>query len=103
MGYNGAAIASVISELIVNVSMLKYSLQEVRPRLSIRFAVSVACGSAAMVIGVKLVQLAVIGVFVDLVSSVAVGCLVYFGVNIVLKNDVMNMVLQKLRIRRNGR
>ena len=103
MGYNGAAIASVTSELIVNVSLLKYSFQEVRPKLSSRFAVSVACGSAAMVIGVKLVQLAVIGVFVDLVSSVAVGCLVYFGVNIVLKNDVMNMVLQKLRIRRNGR
>jgi O-antigen/teichoic acid export membrane protein len=101
IGYNGAALASVASELIVNVSLLKYSFQEVRPKLRVRFIMGIVWGSLAMAIGVILVRFFVNEGLLNLIGSVAAGCLIYFGINAVLKNDVMEMILGKIRRKHN--
>lgn len=95
--YEGAAIASVISELIVNVTLLRYSLQEVRPKLHLRFIMAIICSSVAMVVGVNAVQYFQQAELLSLCFSVALGGLIYVGLNIIMQNDVMKMVLDKLR------
>lgn len=100
IGYNGAAIASVICEFVVNATLLVFALQEIRPKVSITFVMSVICSSLCMVVVVRLIQRVFDTEVFSLLFSVIFGGMIYLALNIVLKNDVVKMVLHKLRSRR---
>lgn len=98
-GHNGAAIASVISELVVNGTLLKTSLSIAKPQISRGFCVSLLTAAAAMALAVISVQRAAGDDLVSLAASMAVGALVYFAALLLLKNE---MLLSVIRMRRKG-
>lgn len=97
LDYNGAAIASVASELIVNATLLRYSLHVVRPRLGRRYIASVGVGTISMTVAVLLVQHLVNNLLIRMLVCVFVGVMAYITVNFLMKNDVIAMLMCKLR------
>ena len=95
MDYNGAAIASVISELIVNISLLRYSIQIVRPNIGRKFCMTILVGSLVMSVVIKTVQSLGLSETGQLLTAVSGGCLTYLGVNLLLKNSIMQIILEK--------
>lgn len=97
---NGAAIASVISELIVNVyqfiKMRKIIVIPIAKKALLQAAISTALMSAA-VFGVSLINIPLI---FSCIASVAAGLAVYCGVNLIMKNEflfeIINGGLKKL-------
>lgn len=96
LDYDGAAIASVSSEFIVNASLLRYSLRVVRPRLGRRYIASVVVGTITMTVAVVLVQYLVNNLVIRLLAGVFVGVMAYVAVNFFMKNDVIAMLTRKL-------
>ena len=78
-GHNGAAAASVISELVVNGILLKTALAVVQPKLGRRFCCAVLVGTAAMVLAVLAVQQWAAAGLLPLAASIAAGALAYIG------------------------
>ena len=78
-GHNGAAAASVISELLVNGVLLKTALTIVKPRLGGRFCFAVLLGTATMIFAVLAVRRWESAGLLPLAASVGVGTLAYFG------------------------
>lgn len=77
--HNGAAVASAVSELVVNGVLLRWSLRIVKPKLGRRFCAAIAAGTAVMIPTVLAVQRIMADGFWSLAASVAVGALTYFG------------------------
>lgn len=94
---NGVAVASVASELIVNVGMLFCSLAIVKPSVERSFWISVLIGTVAMAVSVLLVQHLVPGAGLCLFLSAAIGVVIYFLSELLLKNDMVMDMLQLLR------
>lgn len=88
-GHDGAAIASVISELVVNGVMLIYSLAIAKPFIGGRFVMSVLAGTGAMAAAVLLIQNQIEGAAVSLALSVLLGALVFFLTSLLMRNDML--------------
>ena len=95
-GHNGAAAASVISEIIVNGMVLPYGLSIVRLDIAKRFFISIAISAFGMVLAVLGIQHVVNGYVASLVLSVAAGVAVYGGMLLLTKNDLVTMLLGRL-------
>lgn len=98
--HNGAAAASVISELIVNGMLLRYALTIVKPELSKGFCGSLISSSLTMGVAVVLVQHFMDGGVLKLIMAVAAGIAVFAMMMIVTKNEIVEAVLQKMKARR---
>ena len=94
--YNGAAVASVASELLVNLMLLRYSMKVVKPEVGRRSVISVSAATAAMMVSVLAVQNVLSSLVGRLFCSVAVGVMCYLVVNILLKNDMVYLVINKM-------
>lgn len=86
---NGAAIASVISELIVNGILLRYSLSTIKLKIEHRFVWSIVLSTAVMSVLAWWGRGQIRNVVLSLVFSVTVGALGYFAAALLLKNDVL--------------
>lgn len=94
---NGAAVASVISELIVNCTLLPFTLKIIHLKISRRYILSVAVSSVVMSVCVIAVGYFVKNCFAALFLEVGAGILSYFIVNILMKNEILESVLNKLK------
>lgn len=93
MNYNGAALASVISEFIVNVTLLKYVFQIVKPHLSVKYCIGILSALSVMVVIVSLLQSVITTPMLSLVISVGLGCTSYLlAVILLLKKDLIQIV-----------
>lgn len=97
LDYDGAAIASVASELLVNATLLWWSRKEVKTNVSARFYLSVLFSAAAMTGCVLLMQYVVNGSVQTLLLSVLLGAVVYLLCNVIFKNEIVCDVLCKLK------
>lgn len=97
-GHNGAAVASVISELVVNGTLLITFLSITRPNISGRFWLRIVAAAAAMTAVVIAVQRITETPAVSLGISMAAGALAYFAV-LFLKKERM---LSVMHMRRKG-
>lgn len=99
---NGAAVSSVITELVVNAVLLRYSLRIVDLTLDHRFMVNVvlatALMSAPMLVANALVGSVVLGLVVDVAAAVAA----YLGFCVLTRNEVFVMVFDSQRRRSAG-
>lgn len=95
--YNGAAIASVISELVVNGAMLPYALSECRLKVSGRFVWTTVLATILMAVLVTAVRGMLNGEVVSLILSVLTGILVYVTVAAVLGNEMIRMVISSVK------
>lgn len=96
-GHNGAAVASVFSEVIVNGMLLPHSLAIAKPSVGRRFFLSVAAGTLLMAVTTAGVQQALGEGLLPLAGTVAAGVAVYLLVLLVSGNDLMEVLLQKAR------
>ena len=96
--HNGAAIASLISELIVNGILLHYILSQVRLDLKKAFLASTVI-SASVTIMVKIIQKQMGSSFGSLCFSVVAGVVVYFVVLVATRNElILQLIKRKARL-----
>lgn len=100
MSYNGAALASVITELIVNIAMIIYSSKIIRLKINIKGILKALIGTVMMFVFVYLIQKfilskVVISVVASLLIKILVAVLVYFAVLFILKQKFLMSILHK--------
>ena len=98
--HNGAAIASVISELIVNGILLRYALTIVKPNIGKRFYGSLIISTVAMGITVLLTRRMISNDVLKLLVLVAAGMMVFIGMMVVTRNELAEAVISKIKARR---
>ena len=100
IGENGAAIASVITELFVNTIQLHYTIRIVKLKIDTTHILKTATATLIMSAGVLLVKALNVGQMFTIVISVFLGMLLYFSVLVLLKDtfatDAKNFVFQYL-------
>lgn len=90
MAQNGAALASVTSELLLNATLfLGISSKIIKLKVNKRFVCSIAVGTMAMVLSVFLIGRLITNVYVCLIVQVIVGILAYLSINLVMKNEMI--------------
>ena len=99
-GQNGAAIASVFSELTVNGIMLVYSRSIARTSLERRFLFSILAGTGMMTVAVLLIRSWIEIAAISLLLSISVGVIVFFVTSTLLKNDILLNVIAMLQRKR---
>lgn len=93
---NGAAIASVISELFLNVTLLCTAVKIIDLKLNFKQLLSVAISSLCMCILVCIVSLSIDNVFIKLLVELLIGITSYFGVAWLTKNTVCSIFIEKI-------
>ena len=87
--HNGAAAASLVSELIVNGILLRHSLGIAKPKISRGFLISLLTGTAAMTAAVLCLRQFMKTGLAALCASVTVGAAVYVLAGLLTKNDLL--------------
>lgn len=90
--HTGAAIASVISELVVNGMLLPHSPAVEKPLIRARFLLSLGVSTLAMSAAVRLVQRRLEAGLWSLTASVLTGVVVYGLVLVLTKNEILKML-----------
>ncbi|PEQ95218.1 O-unit flippase [Bacillus sp. AFS006103] len=94
---DGAAIASVISELTGNIILFMVSRKAIKLKFSRRYLLSILSGMIGMVIVVLSINNLSNSVPVNFIASILMGSFVYFGLNLILKNEIMYLLVTKLK------
>lgn len=94
-GHVGAAVASVIGEIIVNSVMLPVALSVVKIRLRKRFVFSILISTAAMVTILYMLQPVLEIGMIRLVLTVLGGITVYGTMLIITRNEFLRSIMQK--------
>lgn len=103
---NGAAVASVISELVVNGILLYFVLKIVKIRINTGFLLKTIVSTLVMAVGVIAIKTEVSLLLPRIVVSLGVGIPVYFGMNCLLKNETVTALIKKaaaLFLKRNSK
>lgn len=96
---NGAAIASVISEIVVLTVTVVYVLKRIDLSFSKRFIFTVIISGIAMTVLVFVVKDNITNDLISLVVSIIVAFFSYVGINYILKNEVVLAMVDKIRNR----
>lgn len=94
--HNGAAIASVCSEIVVTAILLKKSATLIRINWSGRFRVSVVVAAACMGLGIILMRRFFTSGILALFLITAVSAVVYFALLFMMKNDLVLSCYRKI-------
>lgn len=94
---NGAAVASVISELFVTLLSVIFASKYITLRVDKAFVVKTIVSTVIMGISVWAAMQAVSGVYVSLIVAVSVGVIVYFAANILMKNSMLKELLRMVK------
>lgn len=93
---NGAAVASVISEFLLNITLfITVSLKVIKLNINKKQVISVLLGTVLMAICVILTGSFVDNHFIALILEVVIGVGVYVLTNLVLKNKIVILSLNK--------
>lgn len=88
---NGAAIASLISELVVNIGMLIVTRKIIQFKIKKGYIYKLIISTIIMAISVYALSIisSDLNVIYRLVTEVAVGIAIYFAINIIIKNEIL--------------
>ena len=95
--HNGAAIASVISELVVNGVMLPHALSICKLTVPRGFVWSTVFAAAIMAVLVISVRGMFQNTILALATSVVVGAMGYFAAALLLKNEMLQLAVSVLK------
>lgn len=98
IGYNGAAIASVITELCVMTVQIYLTRNYVYIMITKSFLRSITVPVISMAAAVLVIKLMKVPLAPELIISVIVGGLVYVGGGLVLKNEIILELYQRIYI-----
>ncbi|MFR9005828.1 MAG: polysaccharide biosynthesis C-terminal domain-containing protein [Collinsella aerofaciens] len=96
-GQNGAAVASVASEIAVNAPLLIYSVRVVKPKLNKRDITSSCCASGCLAISLVLVSHLFSGNLATVIADVVIGAAVYMLVCLAAKNTMLLELVEMLK------
>ena len=102
---NGAAIASVISEVIVMLIQRYYARKNLDMYSKNHVLSKIVAQTVLMSIAVAVVISFELSAIVRLVVAICIGVVVYFGTGVVFKNALQNELLEKvfdLRLKRSS-
>ena len=90
----GAAIAALVSEVIVNGVLLKDALRIVKPNVGLPYVAKVLLGTLVMAMVVLVIQHCIANVLLSLIISACGGVLVYFVFEKIRRNDIVSLLQQ---------
>lgn len=99
---NGAAIASVISEILVTGLSIYFAINNLKVKVNYRNVVCIFISTIFMIISVKFMQRVFISDWGKLIGSVSIGMFIYVIVNILSANPLLQE-LKTLLLKRNNR
>lgn len=94
---DGAAIASVIAECVVTLVMLSYSFKIISLNFKKRFWCSTVCATFFLILDVNTVKRIVQSNELTMIICILSGAVVYFGILLLMKNEVAEKVRRKLK------
>lgn len=94
---NGAAFASVVTELLVNAILLHYSRKILKVSLDWPFMIGTFLACVAMAVPMLVANFLVHNVFVGLLVDVVLAVITYFAFCLVTKNEVLLMIMDLVR------
>ena len=98
---NGAAVASVISEILVTMMSFVFSYKYIKIHLTPGYILSVGLSSIAMAVAVVMVMKIPTNQLLSLILSVASGAICYLAISIITQNselvELRNMIGKKMR------
>ena len=95
---NGAALASIICELIVSCLYLLYTNKKICKLKMSRDTVSVFVATIVMGIIVWLIHSVKMAAIIDFIVSIIAGVLIYAVVTIILKNSISIMLMNRIKL-----
>lgn len=98
---NGAAIASVLAEILITIILLFFSHKYYKLALNSTYVKGIVISTSLMGIIVYLLRMINIGMTPGLIISIAVGIVVYLTSQFILKNDTVLMIKDSILKRYN--
>ncbi len=95
--HNGAAVASVITEIVVNLFQFLYVRKNIGVRVNKKAGVQAICSSAAMGVLILCLQNFCSDSIAFLPLAVFAGVFVYFFINFLMKNQILLLAKNKIR------
>lgn len=92
---NGAAIASVISELVVNVGMLFISSKIISLKFNYKYIITILVATLCMVFSVLIITHYIKQIAIQLVLCIVIGGGIYVAINLLLKNPLLIKMIKK--------
>lgn len=87
--YNGAAIASAISEMIVMIAQINYAKKHIRLCIERKFINSILISSLIMILVVIGVRNLFLNKFIEFILAIIVGVAIYLICGVLLKNETL--------------
>lgn len=94
---NGAALASVVAELTVNVPLILLSIRMVRINLNNKYIFSCMISIVFMFIVVLFLKFITSNPFVSLILSVLFGIFIYYISTLIFRNEIASLVFDKIK------
>lgn len=86
---NGAAMATVITELIVLLVQRYYVNKKIKVKIGYNFLVSTLFMNLTLMLVVWLINVIAANIYLELILSVVLGGIIYLGIGILLKNEIL--------------
>ncbi len=104
ISYNGAALASVITEIIVNVMMIIYSYRIIKLKIEYREITKSFVASFVMMLGILFLKYLIINpsglsMFNSLILQILVASTIYFACLLFMKQKFLISILHKVKKR----
>ena len=93
---NGAAIASVVSEITVMSVQLFFGKKIIKNIIKLRDVLSILVATMSMFISVIMIKFLIKDIFIELVISTGVAIIVYFSILALMKNRYMMNFIEKI-------
>lgn len=88
LGYNGAGVATLLTELIVTVCLCMHSCKYVRRNINKQYIISILLANIFMLTVVCIIKFLITTALVRLIISVLFGSIIFFAITIKTKNEI---------------
>ena len=92
---NGAAIATVVAELIVMIVQIHYALSFVKISINKKQLSTIIISNLVMSIVLLSINIVIKGILVNLICSVVFATIIYIVINLLMKNTIFNEIIRK--------
>ncbi len=98
--HNGAAFASLLSELVVCIVAILFSRKYAKVKIDLKYIFSLIISLSGMILSVYFLNQTEISLIVKLILCIGVGMAVYFGLLFITKNEIANYAISKIKLKK---
>lgn len=96
---NGAAVASVISELYMLITLWLIAYKYMKIKITSRYYISVLLPLLVMILAIMALNMFNVNIFIALVMDIIFGVFSYIGVSLLLKNDIVVALKKRIMLK----